>query len=343
MHCPFCHFQDTRVVDSRLTEDGAQVRRRRECEQCNERFTTFESVEFKLPAIIKQDGRREPYDERKLRSSLERALHKRPAGSNSIDKAVDAIKRELRAIGDREVLSRKIGDWVMAELRRIDQVAYVRFASVYRRFEDVQAFREEVEQLERDLPALEGKQMSLLEAGLEAGSALSSAIARKPARMRFAYLADYLQLAPQLAQLHYAEWGTLLTDWSQAEALAELRTHIQRQAIPTTLLAFTADERLIGSVSLLQNDDDRIRDYSPWLASLFVLPEYRGNGYGIALVRHCEQEASALGVKALYLYSAGQESFYEKLGWQRLAQIALGNSAVTVMIKQLQPIHKISI
>lgn len=163
MHCPFCHHEDTRVVDSRLTDDGAQVRRRRACEHCGERFTTFETVEFKLPAIVKQDGRRESFDERKLRSSLERALHKRPAGSDTIDSAIDAIKRKLRAVGDREVISRKLGDWVMAELRRIDQVAYVRFASVYRRFEDVQAFREEVEQLERDLPALEGKQMSLLQ------------------------------------------------------------------------------------------------------------------------------------------------------------------------------------
>lgn len=163
MHCPFCHHEDTRVVDSRLTDDGTQVRRRRACEQCGERFTTFETVEVKLPAILKQDGRREFFDERKIRSSLERALHKRPAGSESIDEAIDTIKRKLRAIGDREVVSRKIGDWVMAELRRIDQVAYVRFASVYRRFEDVQAFREEVEQLERDMPALEGKQMSLLQ------------------------------------------------------------------------------------------------------------------------------------------------------------------------------------
>lgn len=163
MHCPFCHHTDTRVVDSRLTEDGSQVRRRRACERCEERFTTFESVEFKLPSIIKQDGRRESFDDVKLRSSLERALHKRPAGSDTIDAAVDAIKRKLRASGEREVLSRKVGDWVMAELRRIDQVAYVRFASVYRRFEDVQAFREEVELLERDLPALEGKQLSLLD------------------------------------------------------------------------------------------------------------------------------------------------------------------------------------
>lgn len=163
MHCPFCHHEDTRVVDSRLTDDGAQVRRRRACEGCEERFTTYETVEFKLPAIVKQDNRREPYDERKIRLSLERALHKRNVASDTVDLAVDAIKRKLRATGEREVMSRKLGDWVIAELRRIDQVAYVRFASVYRRFEDVQAFREEVEQLERDLPALEGKQMSLLD------------------------------------------------------------------------------------------------------------------------------------------------------------------------------------
>ncbi|PIV32360.1 MAG: transcriptional regulator NrdR [Lysobacterales bacterium CG02_land_8_20_14_3_00_62_12] len=163
MYCPFCHHTETRVVDSRLTEDGSQVRRRRACEHCEARFTTFESVEVKLASIIKQDGRREAFDDQKLRSSLERALHKRPAGSDTIDAAVDAIKRKLRANGEREVPSRKVGDWVMAELRRIDQVAYVRFASVYRRFEDVQAFREEVELLERDLPALEGKQLSLLE------------------------------------------------------------------------------------------------------------------------------------------------------------------------------------
>ncbi len=162
MHCPFCHHTDTRVVDSRLTEDGAQVRRRRACEQCGERFTTFETVEFKLPAIVKRDGRREPFEEHKLRASLELALHKRAAGADRIDAAIDAIKRRLRGLGEREVVSRKLGDWVMAELRRIDQVGYVRFASVYRRFEDVQAFREEVEQLERDLPALEGKQLPLL-------------------------------------------------------------------------------------------------------------------------------------------------------------------------------------
>lgn len=163
MHCPFCHKPDTRVADSRLIDDGAQVRRRRQCEGCGERFTTFESVEFKLPMIIKADGRREAFAVEKLRDSLEHCLHKRPAGAASIDAAVAAIVKRLRGFGDREVPSRRVGDWVMAELRRIDQVAYVRFASVYRKFEDVQAFREEVEQLERDLPALSEKQMSLLD------------------------------------------------------------------------------------------------------------------------------------------------------------------------------------
>ncbi|MBK6726159.1 MAG: transcriptional repressor NrdR [Xanthomonadales bacterium] len=162
MHCPFCHKPDTRVVDSRLTEDGMQVRRRRQCEACSERFTTFETVEFKLPMIVKQDGRRESFDAAKLRASLERCLHKRPAGTASIDAAIAAITKRLRGHGDREVPSRRLGDWVMSELRRIDQVAYVRFASVYRKFEDVQAFREEVEQLERDLPALSERQLPLL-------------------------------------------------------------------------------------------------------------------------------------------------------------------------------------
>lgn len=162
MRCPFCRHEDTRVVDSRLTEDGSQVRRRRHCDACNERFTTFEVVEFKTPMIVKHDGRREPFDERKLRGSFERALHKRPVDANTIDEAVSVIQKRLRGLSERELPSRRLGEWVMAELKRIDQVGYVRFASVYRRFEDVKEFREEVEQLERDLPILEGKQMSLL-------------------------------------------------------------------------------------------------------------------------------------------------------------------------------------
>ena len=163
MHCPFCQHEDTRVIDSRLTDDGATVRRRRECPACGERFNTFETAELKLPAIVKSDDRREPFDERKLRTSFERALQKRPVASSDVDDAVRAIIQDMRRSGEREMPSRQVGDLVMRELKKLDQVAYVRFASVYRRFEDVQAFREEIERLERDLPELQGLQLPLLE------------------------------------------------------------------------------------------------------------------------------------------------------------------------------------
>lgn len=162
MHCPFCQHEDTRVIDSRLTEDGATVRRRRECPGCGERFNTFETAEIKLPAIVKSDGRREAFDENKLRVGVERALQKRPVSRDAVDDVVRNILRSLRQINEREIASRRIGEWVMEELRRIDSVAYVRFASVYRRFEDVQAFREEIERLERELPRIEGLQLPLL-------------------------------------------------------------------------------------------------------------------------------------------------------------------------------------
>jgi transcriptional repressor NrdR len=162
MHCPFCQHEDTRVIDSRLTEDGSTVRRRRECPQCGERFNTFETAEIKLPHVVKSDGRREPFDEHKLRNGVERALQKRPVPSDAVDEVVRNILRLLRQVNEREVPSRRIGEWVMDELRRIDSVAYVRFASVYRRFADVQAFREEIEKLERELPVLEGLQLPLL-------------------------------------------------------------------------------------------------------------------------------------------------------------------------------------
>ena len=162
MHCPFCPHEDTRVIDSRLTEDGATVRRRRECPKCGERFNTFETAELKLPAIVKSGERREAFDERKLRTSFERALQKRPVASQDVDNAVREIINDLRRSGEREVPSRQVGELVMRELKKLDQVAYVRFASVYRKFEDVQAFREEIEKLERDLPELEKLQLSLL-------------------------------------------------------------------------------------------------------------------------------------------------------------------------------------
>src|SRR5689334_21755918 len=163
MHCPFCQHEDTRVIDSRVADDGATIRRRRECEKCGERFNTFETVEIKLPAIVKSDGRREPFDERKLRVGIERALQKRPVASDAVDNVVREVVRQLRAVNEREVPSRRVGEWVMQELKLLDQVAYVRFASVYRRFEDVQAFREEIEKLEKDLPELEGLQLPLLD------------------------------------------------------------------------------------------------------------------------------------------------------------------------------------
>ena len=163
MHCPFCQHEDTRVIDSRVSEDGSTIRRRRECEQCSERFNTFEVAELKLPAIVKSDGRRESFDERKLRTSFERALQKRPVSSEQIDEAVRAVVHALRTSGDRELASLRVGEFVMAELKKLDQVAYVRFASVYRSFEDVQAFREEIERLERDLPGLETLQLPLLD------------------------------------------------------------------------------------------------------------------------------------------------------------------------------------
>ena len=165
MHCPFCQHEDTRVIDSRLTEDGSSVRRRRECPQCGERFNTYETAELKLPTIVKSGDRREAFDERKLRVSFYRALQKRPVPSHDVDSSVRTIVNDLRKSGEREVPSRQVGELVMRELKKLDQVAYVRFASVYRKFEDMQAFREEIEKLERDLPELDGLQLSLLGEG----------------------------------------------------------------------------------------------------------------------------------------------------------------------------------
>ena len=163
MHCPFCQHEDTRVIDSRVSDDGTTIRRRRECEACSERFNTFEVAELKMPAIVKSDGRRENFDERKLRTSFDRALQKRPVSSEEIDDAVRGVVHALRTSGERELPSLRVGEFVMAELKKLDQVAYVRFASVYRSFEDVQAFREEIERLERDLPGLETLQLPLLD------------------------------------------------------------------------------------------------------------------------------------------------------------------------------------
>ncbi len=163
MHCPFCAADDTRVIDSRLTADGAQVRRRRECLSCSERFTTFETAELVMPRVVKNDSKREPFDDEKLRAGILRAVEKRPVDIEAVDKAVNRIMKRMRATGERELPSSQVGEWVMDELRDMDQVAYVRFASVYRSFEDVSAFAEEIERL-KHVPSPEEKrqQQSLL-------------------------------------------------------------------------------------------------------------------------------------------------------------------------------------
>lgn len=147
MYCPFCAHIETKVTDSRLAADGRQIRRRRECLSCGERFTTFETAELVMPRIIKSDGSREPFDEQKLASGMIKALEKRPVGSEAIEQAVSRVCHKLRVLGEREIAARSVGELVMEELRHLDEVAYVRFASVYRSFQDVEAFRDEIEKL----------------------------------------------------------------------------------------------------------------------------------------------------------------------------------------------------
>lgn len=149
MHCPFCSDSETKVIDSRLVSEGNQVRRRRECQQCGERFTTYETAELVLPRVIKTNGSRQPFDEEKLRSGLLRALEKRPVELEQMEAAIDRIKFRLRATGEREVPTRDVGELVMDELRELDDVAYVRFASVYRSFQDVNEFRREIEAMDK--------------------------------------------------------------------------------------------------------------------------------------------------------------------------------------------------
>ncbi|MDB2653342.1 transcriptional regulator NrdR [Luminiphilus sp.] len=150
MFCPFCSADDTKVIDSRLVADGGQVRRRRECVSCRERFTTYEVAELVMPRVIKQSGSREPFNEEKLRDGFQRALEKRPVSVEAVETELGQIKNQLRATGEREVDSRVVGELVMEALKRLDQVAYVRFASVYRSFEDLAEFRDAIASLEAD-------------------------------------------------------------------------------------------------------------------------------------------------------------------------------------------------
>jgi len=149
MHCPYCNTEETKVVDSRLITEGAQVRRRRECLKCAERFTTYETIELILPRVIKRDGAHSAFDQDKLRKGIMKALEKRPVSVEKIDAAMSNILRYLRSGGEREITSQRIGELVMNELRDLDQIAYVRFASVYRSFQDINAFYEEIQRLQR--------------------------------------------------------------------------------------------------------------------------------------------------------------------------------------------------
>ena len=174
MKCPFCGHLETKVTDSRLAGEGRQIRRRRECLACGERFTTFETAELVMPVVVKGDRSREPFDEAKLRAGMEKALEKRPVPREALDEAVSRIVHRARTLGEREISSSGIGELVMDELRRLDEVAYVRFASVYRHFEDVEAFHDEILKLRNRRegrprahrpaarPAAEHDQLSLL-------------------------------------------------------------------------------------------------------------------------------------------------------------------------------------
>lgn len=156
MHCPFCNTVDTKVIDSRLVSEGAQIRRRRQCAICHERFTTFEHAELVMPRVIKNDDLLEPFNEQKLRSGMRKALEKRPVSTDALETAIHQIKSQLRATGEPEVPSKMLGQFVMEALKKLDKIAYIRFASVYRSFEDIREFGEEIAKLQ-DNPSLHQK------------------------------------------------------------------------------------------------------------------------------------------------------------------------------------------
>ncbi|OGT51028.1 MAG: transcriptional regulator NrdR [Gammaproteobacteria bacterium RIFCSPHIGHO2_12_FULL_41_15] len=163
MYCPYCNTDDTKVIDSRLVDEGARVRRRRECIHCRERFTSFETAELVLPRVIKRDGSRTAFDPEKLKRGLFKAVEKRPVSSEQVDAMVSRILRNLRATGDQEISSEKVGALVMIELRRVDEVAYVRFASVYRSFQDVGEFYQEIERMKLEAKEVESETRQTLE------------------------------------------------------------------------------------------------------------------------------------------------------------------------------------
>ncbi|MCS6787641.1 MAG: transcriptional regulator NrdR, partial [Thiobacillaceae bacterium] len=147
MKCPFCGHPDTQVAETRLSEDGATVRRRRRCPSCDRRFTTYETADVRAPAVVKRDGERQEFSLQKLREGFRRALHKRPVPTQQVEAAIERVYQRLLSLGEREVPSRLIGDLVMAELKRLDTVAYIRFASVYKSFQDVEDFRDAIREV----------------------------------------------------------------------------------------------------------------------------------------------------------------------------------------------------
>ncbi|GHD72399.1 transcriptional regulator NrdR [Vogesella fluminis] len=149
MKCPFCGCADTQVVDSRVSDDGASIRRRRRCATCEKRFTTFETADVRMPQVVKSGGHRAEFDEQKVRTSFLRALHKRPVSTPLVDEAIDRICQRLLQLGEREVQSRQIGEMVMNELARLDKVAYVRFASVYKSFQDIAEFSDAIKEIQK--------------------------------------------------------------------------------------------------------------------------------------------------------------------------------------------------
>ena len=147
MKCPFCNSPDTQVIDSRVSDDGDSIRRRRKCAACSKRFTTYETVELRMPQVVKQDGSRAEFDLDKLRTGFMRALHKRPVPTQLVDEAIATLTQNVLSLGEREIDSRRLGEMVMEELRKLDKVAYIRFASVYRSFSDVEDFRDAIREV----------------------------------------------------------------------------------------------------------------------------------------------------------------------------------------------------
>ncbi|MEW5787212.1 MAG: transcriptional regulator NrdR [Pseudomonadota bacterium] len=149
MKCPFCGDSETQVVETRLSEDGTSIRRRRKCNACDKRFTTFETAEVRMPAVVKGGGERQEFSRDKLAAGFRKALHKRPVSTELMEESISRVVHKVLALGEREVTSRMIGEWVMAELKRLDKVAYIRFASVYRAFQDVDDFRDAIREVDK--------------------------------------------------------------------------------------------------------------------------------------------------------------------------------------------------